>query len=307
MNYKKTCVDKSCRLFAFSNFFKEKNIMKIRFAGQLSGLAVFLLLTVLLAPASRADEKEFLLATTTSTDNTGLLDYLVPMFTKASGIKVKWVATGTGKALKLGENCDADVLMVHAPLAEKKYVEDGFGINRREIMCNDFVIIGPESNPAGVSRSEVCMSLQAIFETKAVFASRGDNSGTNKKELSLWRNCNINIPQQEAWYMQTGQGMLATINIAAERGGYTMTDRGTYIKYEANYNGNPPLKILVEGDPSLLNQYSVMEVNPERCPNVKNEMASKFGDWLVSKEGQDAISHFRLMNKQLFTPNASAM
>ncbi|MDH3330547.1 MAG: substrate-binding domain-containing protein, partial [Desulfobulbaceae bacterium] len=154
--------------------------MKISFAGQLSGLAVLLLFTVLLAPSAQADEKELLLATTTSTDNTGLLDYLVPIFTKASGVKVKWVATGTGKALKIGENCDADVLMVHAPSAEKKYVEDGFGMNRREIMYNDFVIIGPESNPAGASRSEVCRSLQAISGKKAVFASRGDNSGTNK-------------------------------------------------------------------------------------------------------------------------------
>ncbi len=196
--------------------------------------------------------------------------------------------------------------MVHAPPAEKKYLEAGFGVNRREIMYNDFVIIGPESNPAGVSKSEVCTSLKAIAAKKAMFASRGDNSGTNKKELSLWKKCNINISRQEAWYMQTGQGMLATINIAAERGGYTMTDRGTYIKYEANHNGNPPLKILVEGDGSLLNQYSVLEVNLKRCKNVQNDKAKKFGDWLVSKEGQDAIGKFRLMNKQLFTPNASA-
>jgi tungstate transport system substrate-binding protein len=289
-----------------TKFSGEKN-MKTRFAGQVARLAMFILVSFLCVQPSQADEKELLLATTTSTDNTGLLDYLVPMFTKASGIEVKWVATGTGKALKLGENCDADVLMVHAPAAEMEYVKAGFGIKRREIMYNDFVIIGPDANPAGVSKSEVCSSLKAITAKKAVFASRGDNSGTNKKELSLWENCNIPVPQQEEWYMQTGQGMLATINIAAERGGYTMTDRGTYIKYEANHNGNPPLKILVEGDSSLLNQYSVMEVSPERCPKAKNEMAKEFGDWLVSKEGQEAIGNFRLMDKQLFTPNASGM
>lgn len=270
-------------------------------------MAVFFLMVLLFSSASQAEEKQLLLATTTSTDNTGLLDYLVPMFTEKTGIEVKWVSTGTGKALKLGENCDADVLMVHAPAAEMEYVKSGFGINRREIMYNDFVIIGPESNPAGVVRDDVCVSLAAIAEKKTPFASRGDNSGTNKKELSLWKNCNIAVPEKAEWYMQTGQGMLATINIAGERSGYTMTDRGTYIKYEADHQGNPPLKILVEGDKSLLNQYSVMEVNPERCPNVKNDLARKLGDWLVSKEGQEAIGNFRLLDKQLFTPNASSM
>lgn len=280
--------------------------MKFRISRHLTGFAAFVLAAFLLVQPTQADDKELLLATTTSTDNTGLLDYMMPLFTQASGIKVKWVATGTGKALKLGENCDADVLMVHAPGAEKKFLEAGFGINRREIMYNDFVLIGPESNPAGVTRNDVCTSLKAIAAKNSMFASRGDNSGTNKKELFLWKTCEIAISQQDTWYMQTGQGMLATINVAAERGGYTMTDRGTYIKYEANHKGNPPLKILVEGDASLLNQYSVLEVNPQRCANVQNDKAKKFGDWLVSKEGQDAIGTFRLMDKQLFTPNAAA-
>jgi len=282
-------------------------MMKYPITRLLAGIPVFLLCLLFLGSISQAEENQLLMATTTSTDNTGLLEYLVPLFTKASGIEVKWVATGTGQALKLGENCDADVLMVHAPAAEKDYVKAGFGINRREIMYNDFVIIGPEANPAGVTKNDVCASLQAISSTKSVFASRGDNSGTHKKELSLWKTCNIDVPEKESWYMQTGQGMLATINIAAERGGYTMTDRGTFIKYEADHKGNPPLKILAEGDKSLLNQYSVIEVSPERCPKVKNEMAEKFSDWLVSKEGQEAIGNFRLMDKQLFTPNAQGM
>ncbi|MGW8161667.1 MAG: substrate-binding domain-containing protein, partial [Desulfobulbales bacterium] len=225
-------------------------------------------------------------------------------FTRATGIELKWVATGTGKALKLGENCDADVLMVHAPAAEKAYVDAGFGVNRREIMYNDFVLIGPESDRAGVKQQEVCPSLKAISEKKALFASRGDNSGTNKKEITLWQDCTNDVPQQQGWYLQTGHGMLATINVAAERNGYTMTDRGTYIKYEANHYGSPPLKILVEDDSRLMNQYSVIEVNPERCQNVKNDLARQFGDWLISKEGQEAIGNFRLMDKQLFTPNA---
>lgn len=249
-------------------------------------------------------DQQLLLATTTSTDNTGLLDYLSPKFTAATGIELKWVATGTGKALKLGENCDADVLMVHAPSAEKAYVKEGFGINRRQVMFNDFVFIGPEADPAGVKGQDVCTSLKAIREKKALFASRGDNSGTNKKEISLWKDCVQHLPERDMWYMQTGQGMLATINVAAERKGYTMTDRGTYIKYESNHKGNPPLKIVVEGDTSLMNQYSVIEVNPQRCAKVKNKLARSFGDWLVGPEGQKAIGDFRLLDKQLFTPNA---
>jgi tungstate transport system substrate-binding protein len=251
-----------------------------------------------------AEEKSLLLATTTSTDNTGLLDYLAPMFTEATGIELKWVATGTGKALKLGENCDADVLMVHAPPAEKTYLEQGFGINRRQIMYNDFVIIGPETDPAAIGKQEVCPALQAVRGKKVPFASRGDNSGTNKMELSLWQECTQSVPESEDWYIQTGQGMLATINVAAERQAYTLTDRGTYIKYEADHQGNPPLLILVEGDQRLLNQYSVIEVNPERCSKVKNDLARQFGDWLVGSQGQEAIGNFRLLGKQLFTPNA---
>lgn len=266
-------------------------------------MGVLLLGMLLIQPAGAAD-KELLLATTTSTDNTGLLDYLVPMFTEATGIELKWVATGTGKALKLGENCDADVLMVHAPAAEKEYIDQGFGINRRQIMFNDFVFIGPDSDPASIRGKDVCASLKNIMENKATFASRGDNSGTNKKEISLWQDCTGSVPDKEKWYLQTGQGMLATINVAAERGAYTMTDRGTFIKYEANHNGNPPLRIVVEGDTSLMNQYSVIEVNPARCSNVKNDLARKFGDWLVSREAQEAIGNFRLLGKQLFTPNA---
>ena len=274
------------------------------FTKLLRKITVILFLFSFITQPSHASDKQLLLATTTSTDNTGLLDYLAPQFTKATGIELKWVATGTGKALKLGENCDADVLMVHAPPAEKAYVEAGFGVNRRQIMFNDFVFIGPESDPAGIKKGDVCSSLEMIKKKKASFASRGDNSGTNKKEISLWKTCTNNVSEQEKWYIQTGQGMLSTINVAAERNAYTMTDRGTFIKYEANYNGSPPLKIAVEGDKNLVNQYSVLEVNPKHCPKVNNTFARSFGDWLVSKPGQDAIGNFRLLDKQLFTPNA---
>jgi len=251
-----------------------------------------------------AQEKVLLMATTTSTDNTGLLDYLMPKFKEATGIEVRWTATGTGKALKLGENCDVDVLMVHAPPAEKKFVSDGFGTDRREIMYNDFVIIGPASDPAGIKGKSIKAALQAIKAKQAVFVSRGDNSGTHKKELSLWKAADLPVPEKEKWYVQTGQGMLSTINIAAERSGYTMTDRGTYIKYEANIKGNPPLKILVEGDPVLLNQYSVIAISKKHCPKAKYDLALKFIEWITGADAQKQIKEFKLLGKQLFTPNA---
>ena len=265
-----------------------------------------LLLAVLSAdPSVAAEGKTLLMATTTSTDNTGLLDYLAPEFTKATGIELKWTAVGTGKALKLGENCDVDVLMVHAPAAEKKYVADGFGIERREIMFNDFVIIGPPSDPAGIKGMPVTEALKTVAAKGAPFISRGDNSGTNKKELGLWKETGGVMPEKQSWYVQTGQGMLASINIAEQKNGYTLTDRGTFIKYAHDHGGNPPLVVLVEGDPGLRNQYSVMLVNPARCPKVQTDLARKFSDWICSAAGQKLIADFRLMGKQLFTPNAA--
>ena len=251
-----------------------------------------------------AEDAVLMMATTTSTDNTGLLDYLAPHFKKATGIDLRWTATGTGKALKLGENCDVDVLMVHAPAAEKKFVADGFGDNRREIMYNDFVIIGPAGDPAGLKGKSVKDALKAIETNQVVFVSRGDNSGTHKKELSLWKAVGLPVPEKQNWYVQTGQGMLATITIAAERGDYTMTDRGTYIKYEDNLKGNPPLKILVEGDTALLNQYSVIAVDSKHCPKVHHDLAKKFADWIAGPDAQQFIKEFKLLNKQPFTPNA---
>lgn len=259
---------------------------------------------LVMAVPTMAADKVLMMATTTSTDNTGLLDYLAPYFTKATGIELKWTAVGTGKALKLGENCDVDVLLVHAPPAEKAYVEKGFGIDRREIMYNDFVIIGPQGDPAGIKGKTVVDALAAIRAKKAVFASRGDNSGTHKKELFMWKSTGKAVPEKEAWYVQTGQGMLATINIAAERGGYTMTDRGTYIKYEDTMKGNPPLKILVEKDAIMLNQYSVLAVNPKRCPKAQSDLVTAFSDWMAGAEAQGLIRDFKLLGKQLFVPNA---
>jgi tungstate transport system substrate-binding protein len=262
------------------------------------------LVAYLFPGSSLAEEKMLMMATTTSTDNTGLLDYLAPKFKEATQIELKWTATGTGKALKLGENCDVDILMVHAPPAEKKFVADGFGTDRREIMYNDFVIIGPAADAAGIKGKSIKEALQTIQDKQAVFVSRGDNSGTHKKELSLWRASDMPVPEKEGWYVQTGQGMLTTINVAAERSGYTMTDRGTYIKYEDNLKGNPPLKILVEGDAVLLNQYSVIAIDQKHCSQAKYDTAKQFIEWITGPEAQRLIKEFKLLGKPLFTPNA---
>jgi len=267
---------------------------------------VLLLLLASLIPTNfaGAQEKVLLMATTTSTEDTGLLNVIAPEFKKASGVDLRWTATGTGKALKLGESCDVDVLMVHAPDAEKKFVADGFGINRKEIMYNDFVIIGPASDPAGVKGKSVKDALQAIQAKKANFVSRGDKSGTHMMEMDLWKVSGAAAPEKEPWYAQAGQGMMTTITIAAEKNGYTLADRGTYIKYENNMKGDPPLKILVEGDQTLLNQYSVIAVNPAKCRTAQVELATKFSNWIAGPEGQKLIKEFKVMGKPLFTANA---
>lgn len=266
-------------------------------------VAVLMVLSCALT-VQAAGKGELMMATTTSTDNTGLLDYLIPFFKQETGISLKWTATGTGKALKLGQNCDVDVLLVHAPPAEKAYIANGFGKDRREVMYNDFVIIGPKSDPAGLKGKDISQALSAIKTNKAFFMSRGDDSGTNKKEKLLWKNAGIALPDKEKWYVQTGQGMLATINVTQEKNGYTMTDRGTYIKYQDQQDGDAPLTILVEGDDILLNQYSVLTLNPENCPDAKYDLALKFSDWMASDSAQSKIGEFRLLGKTLFTPNA---
>ena len=256
--------------------------------------------------SSLAAEEKLMMATTTSTDNTGLLDYLMPSFTDKTGVNIIWTSTGTGKALKLGENCDVDVLLVHAPQSEINFVNKGFGIERRQIMYNDFVVIGPPGDPAGIKNKKIAGALHSIKSSHAFFVSRGDNSGTNKKELALWKLADIPTPEQEAWYRQSGQGMLATINMAAELDGYTLTDRGTYIKYESVADARPALIILVEGDSVMLNQYSIIPVNPKYCPSVKYEKAKRFSEWMAGHEAQRMIGEFRLLGKQLFTPNAGS-
>jgi tungstate transport system substrate-binding protein len=245
-----------------------------------------------------------LLATTTSTQDSGLLDALIPIFEKQSGYFVKTIAVGSGQAMAMGKRGEADVLLVHSPDAEEQFVNEGFGVNRRIVMHNDFVILGPKKDPAGIKGKSVADALKVLADNKMVFVSRGDKSGTHQMEQSLWTSLQMPVPDKESWYVQLGQGMMATINAAAEKNGYTLTDRGTWIKFEAVQKDKNPLAILVEGDKSLLNQYSVMTVNPAKCPKVKVALAKKFADWWVCAPTQNHIAAFKLEGKQLFFPNA---
>lgn len=258
-----------------------------------------------------AADNRLLMATTTSTDNTGLLDYLAPYLQADTGIELNWVAVGTGKALTLGKNCDVDILMVHAPEVEKQFIVDGYGIMRRRIMYNDFVLIGPAGDPARIGGKTVAEALKTIALKQAAFVSRGDESGTHKAEVSFWAAAGIEVPDKERWYIQTGQGMISSINIAEQINAYTFADRGTFIKYESNEKNNPPLVILVEGDNVLRNQYSVLKLNPDRCKDVRKDLdkqakADKFIEWITSSKAQQLIRDFKLMGKQLFIPNADS-
>ena len=267
-------------------------------------IAALLFSLSLVTACGKEDKNVLMMATTTSTDNTGLLDYLKPEFKKDTGIDLRWVAVGTGKALQMGQNCDVDVLLVHAPDSEKKFMDTGFGLNRTQIMYNDFIIIGPAGDPAKIKGKTVKDAMKTIRAKKVVFASRGDKSGTHVLEQKLWKESGIALPEKESWYMSTGQGMIETIKVAAEKNGYTITDRGTYIKYEASMQGKPALVILVENDNILFNQYSAIVINPEKCAKAKKDYAEKFVSWIVSDKVQKLIADFKLEGKQLFVPNA---
>lgn len=263
-----------------------------------------LVLVLALGAVAMANAPVLRMATTTSTDNTGLLDYLAPFFRKDTGIELQWVAVGTGKALQYGKNGDVDVLLVHDPEAEAVFMKEKNGKDRREVMVNDFILVGPASDPAKVKGKTVAEALGAIAAKKAPFASRGDKSGTHMAELRLWKDAGVAIPDKENWYLSVGQGMIETLAVAAERNGYTLTDRGTYIKVESNTKGKPPLVILVEGDKKLFNQYSVIVVDPSRAQGLKTDLAERYSAWMASPRGQKLIAEFKMMGKQLFFPNA---
>ena len=264
-------------------------------------LLVLALAAIALPAAGQAEEKFITVASTTSTENSGLFGYLLPAFTKSTGIEVRVVAVGTGQALKLGERGDADVVFVHDRPAELRFLAAAFGVGRREVMYNDFVIVGPKSDPVGImGMTDAIGAFKKIAAAKAVFLSRGDNSGTNAEELRLWADAGIDVKKNgDGWYRDTGSGMGATLNTAAGIGGYTFTDRGTWLSFK----NRADLVIVAEGDKRLFNQYGVMLVNPARHPTVKQEWGQAFIDWLTSSEGQKTIAGYKINGEQLFFPN----
>ena len=249
--------------------------------------------------ASNSSSSLLRLATTTSTDNSGLLNYLLPEFKKDTSIEVQTIAVGTGKALRLGRDGDVDVVLVHAKNAEQAFINSGFGVERFDVMYNDFVLIGPPADPAHISDSEsVIEVLKKIRDTKSIFISRGDDSGTHKKELSLWQSATYS-PRGD-WYKSVGQGMGEVIQIANELGAYTMTDRGTWLAYQSKAN----LALLYQGDPPLFNPYGIIAVNPKKHDHVNHAGAESLISWLTSSRGQHLIGEFKVEGEQLFIPNA---
>jgi tungstate transport system substrate-binding protein len=261
--------------------------------------AVALSLAVVASP--QAGAQEFItVASTTSTEQSGLFDHILPMFQDKTGIEVRVVAQGTGQALETGRRGDADVVFVHAKAAEETFVAEGYGVMRVEVMYNDFVIVGPGDDPAGIKgSSDAVAAMERIAGTESTFTSRGDDSGTHKAELALWAQAGIE-PSGD-WYREVGSGMGPTLNTTAQMPAYTLSDRGTWISFE----NRGPLEIVVEGDDRLFNQYGVILVNPDKHVHVKAEEGQAFIDWLVSEEGQQAIADYKLNGQQLFFPNAS--
>lgn len=249
-----------------------------------------------------ASADSILVQSTTSTANSGLYDHLLPIFTQATGIEVNVVAVGTGQAIRNARNCDGDVLLVHAKPAEQKFVADGRGTARTDLMYNDFVIVGPATDPAAVAgMDDVQPALVKIAEAEALFASRGDDSGTHKKEVSLWASASVDpTGASGGWYRETGSGMGATLNAGIGMGAYVMTDRATWISFANKQDYG----IVVEGDADLFNQYGVIPVSPAACPSVNAEAAQAFADWLTSAAGQEAIAAYTVDGQQLFFPNA---
>lgn len=267
----------------------------MRYSNVLKTAAVALLVT--LAATAQAQER-LRMATTTSTEASGLLDALNPAFEKQHDAVVDVIAVGTGKALKLGENGDVDIVFVHAPPAEEKFVEAGYGVDRAAVMHNDFVIIGPPEDPANVAGTDsAAAALKKISEAGATFISRGDDSGTHKKEKQLWKEAGIE-PGGD-WYLAVGQGMGAVLQIADDKQGYALTDRGTYIAYEDKVD----LKIVSEGDKALYNPYHIIAVNPERHPHVNYDLTMKYIEFVTGKQGQRIIKDYRMQGQQLFYPD----
>ena len=263
---------------------------------------IFLAFLLCLAAAAQAQQKFITVASTTSTEQSGLFGYLLPIYEKETGVQVRVVAVGTGQALDIGRRGDADVVFVHAKSAEEKFLSEGHGVKRYPVMYNDFVLIGPKSDPAKIAGTkDITAAMRKIEESKAPFVSRGDRSGTHMAELALWKDSGIDIDKSKGpWYRDTGQGMGPALNSAASMNAYILADRGTWLAFK----NRGDLTILVEGDKRLFNQYGVMLVNPEKHPNVKKELGQQFIDWLISPAGQKVIADYKINGEQLFYPNA---
>ncbi|MCI2393759.1 substrate-binding domain-containing protein [Aliiroseovarius sediminis] len=266
------------------------------------GFATAGLLALGLTGPATAQDDFIVVQSTTSTQNSGLFDYILPMFTDKTGVEVRVVAVGTGQAIKNAANGDGDVLFVHAKPAEEKFVADGHGVSRSDVMYNDFVIVGPPADPAEVAgMSDVAAALSKIAEAEAPFASRGDDSGTHKAELSLWNEAGVDVAAASGgWYRETGSGMGATLNTGTGMDAYIMTDRATWI----SFGNKGDYQIAVEGDEKMFNQYGIILVNPEMHANVKGDLGQQFVDWVLSDEGQEAIASYKVDDQQLFFPNA---
>jgi tungstate transport system substrate-binding protein len=254
------------------------------------------------ASAAGAQDKSIVVSSTTSTQDSGLFGHILPLFKAKTGIDVKVVSQGTGQALDTGRRGDADVVFVHAKAQEEKFIADGFGVKRHPVMYNDFVLIGPKSDPAGIKGTkDIVAALKKIKEKGASFISRGDKSGTHSAELKLWSVAGIDIAKDHGpWYKSIGQGMGAALNTASAGNAYVLADRGTWISFK----NRGDLAIAVEGDKRLFNQYGVILVNPAKHPNVKKDFGQQFIDWLISPEGQKAIANYKINGEQLFYPNA---
>jgi tungstate transport system substrate-binding protein len=261
------------------------------------------LLLLALSPSPAQAQRAITVASTTSTEQSGLFKHILPKFTGSTGIEVRVVALGTGQALDIGRRGDADVVFVHDKEAEEKFVADGFGVTRQEVMYNDFVLVGPKSDPAGAVGKDIQVALRRIAAVKAPFVSRGDRSGTHAAELRFWRDAGLDLAAIKGdWYKEIGQGMGPALNAASAASAYVLSDRGTWLVFK----NRGDLTILVEGDQRMFNQYGVMLVNPARHPHVKAADGQSFIDWLVSGEGQKTIAEYRIDGEQLFFPNAGA-
>jgi len=276
----------------------ERHLARLLSRMSIAGFAAAFIAATLLASTGAQAEDFITVASTTSTEQSGLFKHLLPEAKKALGFEIRVVAVGTGQALDMGRRGDADVEFVHDKVAEEKFLAEGFGVKRYEVMYNDFVIVGPKDDPAGAKGNDVVAALKKIAAMEAPFASRGDKSGTDAAEKRYWKMAGIE-PPKGGWYRETGSGMGPTLNTAAGMNAYALTDRGTWL----SFRNRADLVILVEGDVKLFNQYGVMLVNPARHPQVKKEMGQKFIDWLISPAGQQAIAAYRIDGEQLFFPN----